>query len=61
MLPVQALTLVASFLLFPKHLGWGHPIGAALVLGSVFVVQKKPKPKRDLILPHHRSESERVL
>ena len=33
----KALTLIASFILFPKHLGIGHPIGAALVFGSAFV------------------------
>jgi drug/metabolite transporter (DMT)-like permease len=33
----KAGTLFASFVLFPKPLGIGHPIGAALVLGSAFV------------------------
>ena len=41
----KALTLFASFLLFPKHLGISHPIGAALVFGSAFVTLKRP-PKR---------------
>ena len=34
--------MVASFLLFPKHVGIGHPLGAALVFGSAFVTLKKP-------------------
>ena len=33
----KALTLLASFVLFPKHIGIGHPIGAALVFGSAFM------------------------
>jgi len=33
----KAGTLAASFALFPKPLGLGHPIGAALVLCSAFV------------------------
>jgi hypothetical protein len=41
----KALTLFASFVLFPKHLGISHPIGAALVFGSAFVTMKRP-PKR---------------
>ena len=44
----KALTLLASFILFPKHLGWGHPIGAALVFGAAFVsfgAKKAGKPK----------------
>lgn len=50
----KALTLLASFVLFPKHIGIGHPIGAALVFGSAFVAQRKKKkqPKgRDEELP----------
>ena len=39
----KALTLLASFVLFPKHLGIGHPIGAALVFGSAFVAQRKKR------------------
>ena len=43
----KALTLIASFALFPKHIGIGHPIGAALVFGSAFVAQsaKRKRPK----------------
>lgn len=41
----KALTLLASFVLFPKHLGLGHPIGAALVFGSAFVAHAAKKPK----------------
>ena len=42
----KALTLLASFLLFPKHVGWGHPVGAALVFGAAFVsFGAKPKGK----------------
>ncbi len=33
----KAATLFCSFLFFPKPLGIGHPIGAALVLGSALV------------------------
>ena len=52
----KAFTLLASFILFPKHLGWGHPIGAALVLGSVFVVRKPSAPKnRESLLPQHQT------
>lgn len=36
----KALTLFASFLLFPKPLGLGHLVGAGLVFGSVFVARK---------------------
>ena len=32
-------------MLFPKHVGIGHPIGAALVFGSAFVAQRKKKKK----------------
>ena len=39
----KALTLIASFVLFPKQVGIGHPIGAALVFGSAFVAQRKKK------------------
>lgn len=39
----KALTLVASFILFPKALGLGHPLGAALVFGSAFVAQRAKK------------------
>lgn len=50
----KALTLLASFVLFPKHMGWGHPIGAALVLGSAFVTRKRKKPPpADPLLPTH--------
>lgn len=41
----KACTLLASFLLFPKHVGLGHPIGAALVFGSAFVAQSAKKGK----------------
>ncbi len=40
----KALTLLASFVLFPKPLGIGHPIGAALVFGSAFITLKAPAP-----------------
>lgn len=33
----KAGTLAASFVLFPKPIGPGHPLGAALVLASAFV------------------------
>ncbi len=33
----KAATLAASYILFPKPLGWGHVGGAALVFGSAFV------------------------
>ena len=33
----KAGTLAASFALFPKPIGLGHPVGAALVLCSAFV------------------------
>lgn len=39
----KALTLIASFVLFPKPIGIGHPIGAALVFGSAFVAQRKKR------------------
>jgi len=35
----KALTITASFVLFPKAMGWGHPVGATLVLASAFVKQ----------------------
>lgn len=47
----KALTLIASFVLFPKHIGWGHPVGAALVFGSAFVVQSAKRSKS------HRAEA----
>lgn len=43
----KALTLFASFFLFPKPIGLGHPLGAALVFGSVFVARRRPKPPPD--------------
>lgn len=52
----KALTLFASFMLFPKHLGIGHPLGAALVFGSAFLTLKaKPAAKREQqpLLPTH--------
>ena len=39
----KALTLIASFVIFPKHLGLGQPVGAALVFGSAFVAQRKKR------------------
>ena len=36
----KAFTLLASFVLFPKSLGLGHPVGAALVFCSAFVPKK---------------------
>lgn len=42
----KALTLIASFVLFPKHMGIGHPIGAALVFGSAFVAQRKKRQQQ---------------
>ena len=33
----KAGTLAASFVLFPKPIGAGHPLGAALVLSSAFI------------------------
>ena len=38
----KTLTLIAS-VLFPKPIGIGHPIGAALVEGSAFVAQRKKR------------------
>jgi len=53
----KALTLFASFILFPKHIGIGHPLGAALVFGSAFITLKKPPPRRQAeqqpLLPVH--------
>ena len=49
----KALTLIASFLIFPKHLGWGHPIGAALVFGSAFVAHGAKGPRRRKPEPQH--------
>lgn len=43
----KALTLFASFVLFPKHFGLGHPIGAALVFGSAFITMGRRKRKTD--------------
>jgi hypothetical protein len=40
----KALTLFASFVLFPKHFGIGHPIGAMLVFGSAFVTLRRGTP-----------------
>ena len=42
----KALSILCSFVLFPKLWGWGHPIGMALVLASVFVAKKAKKPPR---------------
>ena len=50
----KALTLFASFLLFPKHVGLGHPVGAALVFGSAFITMKKPA-KRPLLPTNMRA------
>ena len=49
----KALTLIASFVLFPKHLGIGHPIGAALVFGSAFVAQRKKRHQQQV---QHRGD-----
>lgn len=52
----KAMTLILSFLLFPKEISWLHPAGAAFVLGSLLVaslakVKKKvKKSKSDLPL-----------
>ena len=43
----KALTLLASFMLFPKHIGLGHPIGAALVFGSAFVAHTAKRKIRE--------------
>mmetsp|Transcript_26036 Transcript_26036/g.45743 ORF Transcript_26036/g.45743 Transcript_26036/m.45743 type:complete len:128 (-) Transcript_26036:11-394(-) len=51
----KAFTLLASFVLFPKPLGWGHAVGAALVFGSAFVARKSSPPKhRESLLPQHQ-------
>ena len=42
----KALSILCSFVLFPKLWGWGHPVGMALVLASVFVAKKAKKPPR---------------
>lgn len=47
----KALTLLASFVLFPKHIGIGHPIGACLVFGSAFVAQRKKRSSGGSHLP----------
>ena len=50
----KALTLIASFVLFPKAIGIGHPIGAALVFGSAFVAQRakrRARHRQELPLP----------
>lgn len=62
----KALTLFASFILFPKHIGIGHPIGACLVFGSAFVTLKQPsrKPRaseREPLLPVTRGEATQHL
>lgn len=67
----KALSLIASFVLFPKHLGIGHPIGAALVFGSAFVARNgatrraRPQPAEPAPLPlnllHSASDTTTVM
>lgn len=52
----KGMTLILSFLLFPKAFSWFYPIGAALVLGSILVasLHKMRQKKKSRPEPLHR-------
>ena len=57
----KGMTLILSFLLFPKGFSWFYPVGAVLVLGglllsSLFKIKNKNADERPL--KHHASDIE---
>lgn len=61
----KAMTLIVSFLIFPKQFTWLYPVGALLVLGSLLVASlakvrasKAAATSRNSLLPQRYSKEE---
>ena len=54
------MTLILSFVIFPKESNWRYPVGAILVLGGLLVAGlEKQKNKRNKLI-RNRSDEETV-
>jgi hypothetical protein len=54
------MTLILSFIIFPKESNWRYPVGALLVLGGLLVAGlEKQKNKRNKLI-RNRSDEETI-